>query len=343
MGRVLTETSFTLNRVMAFLLLALTAMVFASSCEPSVVKDTKRPAKVKIAAYFWPGSYWVDVAFDKGWFKEAGLDVARVDTNADYFSSQEQLVTGKLDVVSFTYFDFVQANAQGKDLVAIACTDVSDGADSLIVQKNIHSARDLEGKKVGVTPGTYLEFIFRKIVAMESVDLSKIQTVEIHAEEADEAMKRLDLAGVMTWEPVCSKAVSLNNAKRLYTTADLNTMIVGVLSLRKQFVNDQQEEVFKILQVWNRSTQYLEDHREESYAIVSRLNHKSINDVRNLAKTDRILNCRDNKLVFDYGSGAESLFGVWRQINDFLIDKRLVDRSIDSSEHLDSSFLLRLK
>src|SRR5712691_126502 len=42
---------------------------------------------LRVAAYYWPGMYWIDIANDLGWFREAGLNVAIVDTNADYFAS----------------------------------------------------------------------------------------------------------------------------------------------------------------------------------------------------------------------------------------------------------------
>lgn len=62
---------------------------------------------LRVGAYYWPGEYWVDIAHKKGWFREAGVNVEWVDTNADYFASFDDLANGKLDVVCFSLFDLL--------------------------------------------------------------------------------------------------------------------------------------------------------------------------------------------------------------------------------------------
>src|SRR6266567_8383015 len=105
------------------------------SCEPAVQHV---PPPIRIASYQWPGSYWIDIAWKKGWFAEAGLNVERVDVNLKYFKSLDEVASGKLDVMGFSQFDLVQHVAAGNDLVGIAAVDYSVGAEALVARPGIH-------------------------------------------------------------------------------------------------------------------------------------------------------------------------------------------------------------
>lgn len=295
---------------------------------------------IRVGSYFWPSSFWVDVAWKKGWFKEAGLNVERVDINADYFKAFDDLVDGKLDSMAFALFDFILYNARGKHLAGVVHTDVSYGADALVARPGIRTTRDLIGKTVGLPQGTYLDFMFEIIARRDALDLSKIHIQNIRAEDADKELAKGKLTAVMAWEPVASNAVSAVKGKRLFTTADLPGVCGDVCAFRQSFVDDHPEEVQRYVNVWHRASDFIKAHPEEAYAIVAEINKKPIAEVKKLASLDKLLDLSDNKLAFSYASGFESLHGTWRQMNDFMLDKGLVKDRLDSTKFLDSRFLL---
>jgi ABC-type nitrate/sulfonate/bicarbonate transport system substrate-binding protein len=77
----------------AFIIIAL---IVAAGCAP--VENTPQPSGevMKVAKYYWPGMYWVEIAESKGWFREAGLNVELIDTNPDYFQSLQDTADGKI-------------------------------------------------------------------------------------------------------------------------------------------------------------------------------------------------------------------------------------------------------
>lgn len=302
---------------------------------------TARP--IRLGAYFWPGSFWIDVANKKGWFKEAGLNVECIDTNADYFGSMGELVKGNLDFVGFTFYDFVLTNARGGGLCGILCSDVSYGADALIARPEIRTGKDLKGKKVGVPKGTYLEFMLNVIARREGLDLDNVVTVEINPEFAAKEIVSKKLAAVMTWEPFATEAVKAVGGKRLFTTAELPGISASVYALRQDFAKSRPEEVHRMVEVWERATEYIKTHREEAYEIVAEVNRKPIEVVRQLAAIDKTLDRHENQLAFSYASGFDSLHGTWRQMNDFMLDRGLIEHPLDSEKYLDASFFMSLK
>src|SRR6187431_2684555 len=82
------------------LVLALTFLGTFSGCAERAAPAAESPV-IRLGTYEWPGSYWIDVAWEKGWFAEAGLTVERIDTDKRYFAALEDVASGKLDGMGF--------------------------------------------------------------------------------------------------------------------------------------------------------------------------------------------------------------------------------------------------
>ena len=147
-------------------------------------RSTTTTTPIRVAKYYWPGEFWVEIADSKGWFKEAGLNVELVDANPDYFKSLQDTVDGKIDTNEFVLFDFVKYLGQGADLVVVLAGDRSLGADGIVAKKGITSVNDLRGKRVGVPNGTYLHFILDTLLEREGIHHSEVTDVNIQAEQA---------------------------------------------------------------------------------------------------------------------------------------------------------------
>src|SRR4029453_11972113 len=154
----------------AFVLLF--ATLLSSCAQPTHDGGHARP-HIRLGTYEWPGSYWMDLAWKKGWFVEAGLDVGGIHTGTRYFQSLDDVAAGKLDAMGFTQFDLVRYVAAGHDLVGVVAVDYSEGAEALVAQPTIRTLRDLRGKRIGLHRGTYLEYLLT--VAIQPDGLTRPQ------------------------------------------------------------------------------------------------------------------------------------------------------------------------
>src|SRR5450755_440611 len=93
----------------------------------------------------WPGWVAWQVAIDKGWFKEAGVDVKF--EWFDYSASMDAYAAGKLDAVLMTNGDALVTGAGGARSSMILITDYSAGNDMIVAKPGIKSMADLKGKK----------------------------------------------------------------------------------------------------------------------------------------------------------------------------------------------------
>jgi NitT/TauT family transport system substrate-binding protein len=299
---------------------------------------------IRLGTYEWPGSYWIDVAWQKGWFAEAGLNVQRVDTDGHYFESLDAVVAGRLDGMGFSQFDLVRHAAAGHDLVGVAAIDYSEGAEALIARPGIRSLMDLRGKRVALHRGTYLEYLLSLVAERDGVDLNDMVLVDGSGDTAvaDLVAGRVD--AVFVWEPYATEVQTAVNGNRIFSTAEIPSLTYSVFSLRKDFVDAHPGEVQALLTVWQRSVEFIREHPREACDIVARaFNDEPVESVRDMMRTDRILDAADNGRAFSYAAGFESLHGSWRRMNDFMIERGLVSRRVESPRYLDSRFIRALE
>jgi NitT/TauT family transport system substrate-binding protein len=323
-------------------LLPLLLMASLPGCDrPQPAAPSHSP--LRISAYYWPGCFWVDIANEKGWFKEAGLAVTIVNTNPDYFASFTDLVEGRLDVNSLTLFDAMLLNSKGGDLVGIATTDQSAGADGIVARAGIDTLAALKGKRIGGGKGTYVEYLLSIVLAREGLAMSDVTLVDMPGEQAHERLAAGVVDAVVTWEPALTEAVEKAHGHKLWDSTIIPGISPSLTVTRGPCVRERPEDLQKLLGIWQRGTEFIQQHPEEAFAIVARVNKKTLTEVRQFAALDRLLDRRANLVAFSYGAGFDSLHGSARMMNDFLLKEKLIPKPLDSIALLNDRFLKTLK
>jgi NitT/TauT family transport system substrate-binding protein len=324
---------------LAVLCFAIAAVALLGGCDAPSVPAKQTRAPIRLGTYEWPGSYWIDVAWEKGWFAEAGLNVERINTDTKYFESLDEVVAGKIDATGFAQYDLVRYVAAGHDLVGVAAIDYSDGAEALIARPGIRNLSDLRGKRIALRRGSYLEYLLAIFAERAGLAISDFEVLDRSGEAALADLKAGTVDAIFMWEPYASQAEKAVDGARLFSTAEFPGLTYNVLSLRREFVQTRPDEVIALLRVWERSVQFIRDNPNEACAIVAKLFNQPLPEVKDMMRTDRILDVTDNTRAFSYAAGFESLHGSWRRMNDFMIERGLVARRVDSPDHLDARFV----
>lgn len=318
------------------------ACVLTSSCHAPEPPRPISSVPIRVATYLWPGSYWVDVAWEKGWFDDAGLNVERVDVNLKYFQSMNRVNSGELQAMGFTEYDLVRHVAAGNDLVGIIAIDYSEAAEALIAKPHIRRLQDLRGKKIALHRGTYLEYLLSVVAERDHLRLEEFDLVEMTGGDAIKAFAAGTVDAVLVWEPFVSDAKAAGGVQ-IFSAADFPGLTYSVFTLQRDFIEQHPQEVTALTQVWKRTERYIREHPDEACAIVARLAGEPLDYVEGLLRTDRMLGLADNSRAFSYAAGFESLHGSWRRMNDFMLNRGLVSRRVDSPAHLDSRFIRALE
>lgn len=309
----------------------------SSTAEPPLSQEP-----IKIGTYLWPGSYWIDVAFDKGWFAEAGLNVQRVDVDRKYFASMDEVAAGKLHAMGFSQYDLVRHAAIGHDLTGIIAVDYSEGAEALIARPGIRRLQDLRGKKLALHRRTYLEYLLSVVAERNGVDLDEITLVDRSNEDAFRDFKAGSVDAILVWEPYGSNARAAGGVQ-IFSTADFPGVTYSVFTLRTDFIKAHPREMEALVEVWRRADRYVREHPQETCEIVSRLFDEPLTYAQDLLGTNRVLDVADNGRAFSYAAGFESLHASWRRMNDFMLDRGFATHRVESPAHLDSRFIRALQ
>jgi len=324
-------------------LLVAAAVLLAACGRVAPGAGTPGRPPLRVAAYNWPGQFWVDVAKDQGWFQQAGLDVELVDGNTDYFASIKAFAAGDIDVHGPTLFDTILLNARGAEIVAIAVTDQSNGADGIGARPGITSIADLVGHRVALTQGTYSEYILGVVLGRLGRSLADLVVVDTPAEATGAKLADGSVDAIVTFEPTLRAATRAVHGQILWDSSELPGISPSLLATRATIVRERPDDLLKLLRVWHRATEFARQQPDEVFAIVARVYKTTPAEIRAMAALDRRLNLRENLRAFSFAAGLESLHGSARVMNEFLLKRQLVTRRLDSTDYLDGSFLKRLK
>jgi NitT/TauT family transport system substrate-binding protein len=176
----------------------------------------------------WPGWVAWQVALDKGWLKEAGLDV-----NFDWFdysASMDAFAAGKIDGDFVTNGDALVTNAGGARNVMILLTDYSNGNDMIVGRPGIKTVQDLKGKKVGIEIGLVEHLLLLDGLRKAGLSQNDVTLVNSKTNETPQVLASGQVDAIGAWQPNSGMAMkALPGARPIYTSAQAPGLIYDVL------------------------------------------------------------------------------------------------------------------
>ena len=274
--------------------------------------------KIIIGMETWPGYFPLIVARDKGYFKEAGLDVeikryiALGELSKDY-------VAGKMQGRANLTLDAVKESLEGLDHKVVLAIDYSNGSDAIVAQKDIETVQAFRGKKVGYEPDTLEEFFITWALSENDMSLSDIVSVSANPEETAKKLKAGDIDVAVSHEPFLCQFVSSGNFHTVYSSEDAPGLITDILTFRKDFIDVYPETVNAILAAYFKGLAFWKEHPAEANAMTAKEFSDTPEGITTQLKGVKMLDERDNQIAFTFAAGLNSLYGNMRQIGKFIL------------------------
>lgn len=293
---------------------------------------------LKVGYSDWPGWVAWQVAIDKGWFKQAGVDVKF--EWFDYSASMEAFAAGKIDGVTVTNGDALVTGAGGAKSVMILLTDYSNGNDMIIGKPGIKSLKDLKGKKVAVEVGLVEHLLLLNGLKKAGLKESDVTLVNAKTNEMPQVLASGDVAAVGAWQPIAGQAIKgAPGAKPLLTSADEPGLIYDVLTVSPASLASRKADWQKVVKVWDKVVSYIEDPKTQPDAVkimAARVGVPPDAYVQFLKGT-KLLSLSAGKQVMVKADGFKSLYGSSKIADDFNVknavykDAQKIDSYIDPS------------
>ena len=293
---------------------------------------------LKIGYSDWPGWVAWQVAIDKNWFKEAGVDVKF--EWFDYSASMDAFAAGKLDAVLMTNGDALVTGAGGARSAMILITDYSNGNDMIVAKPGIKSLADLKGKKVAVEVGLVEHLLLRAGMKKAGMAASDIDVVNAKTNEMPQMLASKDIAAVGAWEPIAGQArKAAPGAKPIFTSADEPGLIYDVLAVNPARVKARRPEWQKVVQLWDRVVAYIEDPKTQPDAvkIMAARSGVSAAEYLPLLKGTKLLSLEEGRKVYVKATGYQSLYGSTEIANTFNWYNKVYGLSQNVPSYIDPS------
>lgn len=317
--------------------LAIAALAVVGSALPAA-------EPLKVAYSDWPGWVAWEVAIQKGWFKDAGIDVQF--TWMEYGPSMEAFQAGKVDAVTVTNGDQLVMAAAGKASKGIVLTDFSNGNDMIVGKAGVASIKDLKGKKVGLEVGLVEHLLLLKALAANGLSESDVTIVAVPTNDTPQTLASGQVDAIGAWYPISGQALeSVTGSKPLFTSHDAPGLIYDFTVVSTESLTARKAEWAKFVAVWPKVVNYINDPKTHDDAVkimAARVNVPAEKYGKFLPGT-QLLDLAGNKKAFAKGDGLESVFGSSKVAHEFNLKNKVYDKQLDITAFIDASFIEALK
>jgi NitT/TauT family transport system substrate-binding protein len=299
-------------------------------------------APLKVGYSDWPGWVAWQVAIEKGWLKEAGVDVQF--EWFDYVASMDAFAAGKIDGVTVTNGDALVMASGGAKNVMILLTDYSNGNDMIVGKPGIKSLKDLKGKKIGLETGFVEHLLLLNGLEKAGMKESDVTIVNTKTNETAQALASGDLAAIGAWQPNSGEAMKrVPGAKPIYTSANEPGLIYDVITVSPSSLSSKRAEWAKLAKVWDKVVTYINDPKTQPDAVkimAARVGLKP-EAYLPLLKGTKLLTLEEGKKVFAKADGFKSLYGSSKIADSFNVKYGVYKQAQDLGKAIDPTLAAR--
>lgn len=158
--------------------------------------------KLVIAHAAQPAFALIYIAAARGYFREAGLEVT-LQPHTLGRDAVASMVEGKADLAAAYATPVVKRIYEGAVLGMISALHISKFSQAVLARRDsgIATASDLKGKRIGVTPGTSMEFLLHLLLATEGVPASGVIKVGLEPADYESAIVRKRVDALVVFGP----------------------------------------------------------------------------------------------------------------------------------------------
>jgi NitT/TauT family transport system substrate-binding protein len=267
-------------------------------------------APLRLGYSDWPGWVAWQVAIDKGWLTQAGLDVKF--EWFDYSASMEAFAAGKIDGDCVTNGDALVMGAGGARNVMIMLTDYSNGNDMIVARPGINSLKDLKGKKIGIEIGLVEHLLLLDGLKKQGMTQDDVTLVNSKTNETPQVLASGQVDAIGAWQPNSGLAMkALPGAHPVYTSAQSPGLIYDVLTVNPAGIALHRADYIKLIKVWDHVVSYISDPKtqDDAVQIMSARVGLTAPKYQQLLAGTHLISVAEAKGIFVKAEGLGSLYG----------------------------------
>jgi NitT/TauT family transport system substrate-binding protein len=301
------------------------------------------PVTVQVADNQTLGMADVDIAIDRGYYRDEGLDI-QVVVPGDVPTTIQALATSQVDFAITNpdpaLFNALNRGLDIKMLAALTRNKPGDHVAVFLVRKDLvdsgqyHSPKDLKGAPVGI-PAQQSGFYVNLVMQQDGLTAADVDTKTIATPDLAAALASKTVDAVWTAEPTVTYIEQQGLAVPVAVTGDLFPGAVGAtLAMSPGFARDHPEAAQRFVYATMRG------HRDYYHAFIAKDVDKT-SVVQSLVAHTLI---KDPKLYDTIGLASVELSprmdtASWDVLQDYFVKVGLQERKADLAKYVDNSFI----
>lgn len=294
----------------------------------AAITSSLRAETLKVGYSDWPGYTILEVAKQKGWFKDAGLDVDLVWF--EYSPSIDAFASGKIDAVTIVASDALVSGATGAKSKLIAMLDYSDGSDMIVGAPGVSSIKELQGKKVGVELTLVEHLLLFKALEANGMSQKDVVLVGTATDKTPQTLASGQVSAIGAWYPISGQALDqVAGSKKLFTSSDAKGLIYDVLAVNPSSYAAHKEDWTKFTAIYYKCVDYLMDPKTRDEAIkimAAKVGADPEKYAKNVPGT-HFLTLAEAKKTVVKGPGLDSIYGSLAVGDKFNLDNAVYKES----------------
>jgi ABC-type nitrate/sulfonate/bicarbonate transport system substrate-binding protein len=254
-----------------------------------------------------------------GYYKEEGLNVTNqlIESGPDIIP----MVAGGSAPISIgtNFFDIIMASNNVSVKVVAPLAEIA-GTQAVVGSKNLvlKSAKDLEGKTIGMPSGAETKYAIDQMGKELGVDVSKIKFINLAPSDALTALQKGDIDAMASHEPFVTKAIN-SGGKLLFSgtksflpekTGDVNWMqLHTTLQVTDDFLKKNPNTIKAVLRALKKANDYLNSNRDAAIKILAPEFHLDEAELKQIMERNIYsLTVDDSYLTGSNGTGILNYF-----------------------------------
>jgi len=303
-----------------------------------------RADTIKIGYSDWPGYTVMEIAKQKGWFKDAGLDV-EMDW-FDYSPSIDAFAAGKIDADMIVAGDDIVTGATGAKSKIVCLVDYSEGSDMIVGAPGVDSIKDLKGKKVGVELTLVEHELLLQALKVNGMSQSDVTLVGTSTDKTPQTLASGTVAAIGAWYPIAGQALKqVPGSKKLFTSADAKGLIFDVIAVSPTSYAQHREEWAKITAIYYKCVAYLMDPATRDDAIkimAAKVGADPADYAKNVPGT-HFLTIPEAKACLKKSDDMLSIYGSLELSDKFYLDNGVYKESQKPESYIVPGIVMGLK
>jgi len=318
----------------------LAAALSLAALAAAFVPPAKAETPLRIGFSDWPGWTGWQIAIDKGWFKEAGVDV---DMQwFDYSASLDAFSAGKLDGDFVATGDALAIGGSGAKNTLIMLTDYSSGNDMIVAKPGITSIKQLAGQKIGIEVGLVEHLLLEHALTANGMKLSAVTLVNTPTNNTPQVLASGAVAAIGAWQPIDDQAMlQLPGARPIYTSALAPGLIFDGLAVSPESLKERPQDWLKVIKVWYRVLAYINNPATHADAlkIMSARDGVDPKTYQHFFKGTHLLTLAEAKKAYVKSDALTSIYGSDMNADAFNVRNGVYKTPQDIDAYINNSLM----